>query len=107
MKTISTQTAITIHGHQDRALLDQQTDALAEELLAMEAAPGCVGLRDSSVSTDFANFMIEVELTVEHHGFEEGTALAESCLNRALTRVLGEPNRSREKTAQRADLVLA
>ncbi|MCK6096201.1 hypothetical protein KZX06_09705 [Micrococcus sp. EYE_162] len=105
MKIISFHTTFAFHGPQDRDWLDQQTDALADALVDMEGTPGHAGLRDSSVSVDFARCMVEVDLTVEHAGLEEGAALAQSCLNRALTRISNGPEMDRETTAQHADLV--
>lgn len=82
MKYIAMTAIFDVSPELSREDLDKQSDQIADALIDLEDRT--TGLLDSSVSVDFAARTLEITVTVSHEGFDEGRALAHSCVNRAI-----------------------
>lgn len=87
---------------------DAHTDAIADALFDLEQNNKM--LKDSAIGADLKKKTLEITVTVEHAGVEEGRAVATSLINRAIKAAGGDfggqPSEMVE-TSQAAKLVAA
>lgn len=108
MNLISCTKEFRVDGNISIAEFDEHTDAIADALFDLEQSRPY--LLDSAIGVDLAKRILEITVTVEHAGLEEGSAVATSVINSAIKTAggnFGEKNQDLIQTHQEASLVLA